>query len=122
MYLKRYNENTQPILNVLFYRSANGSEPVRDWLFELPRSARKGIGEDIKTVQFGWPLGMPMVRKLEAALWEVRSRIPNGIARVLITVAGTRMILLHAFIKKTRKTPAGEFDIARRRLREVQHG
>ena len=59
-------------LQVHFYSSDNGIEPVRDWLKSLSLDSRKTIGEDIKTVQFGWPLGMPVVRKLDRDLWEVR--------------------------------------------------
>ena len=59
----------------------------------------KIIGTDLKTVQFGWPLGMPLIRKLDTSLWEVRSKLPNRIARVFFTVAGNKMILLHGFIK-----------------------
>ena len=65
---------SEPIMAVVFFRTASGSEPVRDWLKSLPREQRRIIGEDIKTVQFGWPLGMPLVRKLDKRLWEVRSR------------------------------------------------
>ena len=65
---------SEPIMAVFFFRTASGSEPVRDWLKSLPREQRRIIGEDIKTVQFGWPLGMPLVRKLDKRLWEVRSR------------------------------------------------
>lgn len=65
------------------------------------------IGEDIKLVQFRWPPGMLLVRKIEADLWEVRSNLSGGrIARVLFTVRSTNMALLHGFIKKTQKTPA----------------
>ena len=77
-----------PILTVRFYVSGQGNEPVRDWLRNLPAEDRKAIGEDIKTVQFGWPLGMPLVRKMAAGLWEVRSHIHDGIARVLFTTTG----------------------------------
>ncbi len=112
----------RPILDVRFYASRMDVEPVRDWLRDQQREARKIIGEDIKTVQLGWPLGMPLVRKLEPGLWEVRSRIPAGIARVLFTVDGTVMILLHGFIKKSQKTPADDLDTARRRNHEVHHG
>ncbi len=72
-------------LTVVFFRSRTGNEPVREWLKSLPLEDRKIIGEDIKTVQFGWPLGMPVVRKLEPGLWEVRSRLKNGVARVIFT-------------------------------------
>jgi phage-related protein len=102
-------------LTVDFYKTDNGTEPVREWLRSLPPKHRKSIGEDIKTVQFGWPVGMPVVRKLEAGLWEVRSRTKSGIARVLFTVRGDRMLLLHGFVKKSQKTPTQELETARNR-------
>ena len=77
------------------------------------------IGADIKTAQEGWPLGMPLVRKLDTGLWEVQSRIPEGIARVLFTMAGTDMVLLHGFVKKTDRTPRGDLDLAKQRRNEV---
>lgn len=78
------------------------------------------IGEDIKTVQFGWPLGMPLVRKLDAELWEVRSRLAGRIARIFFTAGGGRMILLHGFIKKSQKTPADDLALAKTRLRMLK--
>jgi phage-related protein len=106
----------QPILRVVFFRSGYGDEPVREWLKELDKEDRKLIGEDIKLVQFRWPLGLPLVRKLEADLWEVRSRISGSrIARTCFTVRAGEMALLHGFIKKSQKTPRTELEIARRR-------
>ena len=107
-------------LNVLFFRTAAGAEPVRRWLKSLPEAHKKAIGEDIKTVQFGWPLGMPLVEKLEPFLWEVRTKVPDGIVRVLFTVDGSLMILLHGFIKKTQKIPQKDINTARSRLRQYQ--
>lgn len=107
-------------LTVVFFRTAAGAEPVRRWLKALPATHKKAVGEDIKTVQFGWPLGMPLVEKLEPYLWEVRTKLPNGIARVLFTVDGHVMILLHGFIKKTRKIPQKELGTARSRLKQYQ--
>jgi len=89
---------------------------VREWLKSLPREERRILGEDIKTVQFGWPLGMPLVRKLERGLWEVRSHLPGRIARVLFTAGARQMILLHAFIKASQKTPGDDLALARARL------
>jgi phage-related protein len=61
------------------------------------------------------------MRKLEAGLWEVRSRLPNGIARILFTAVGEgQMVLLHGFIKKSQRIPADELELARRRLRMVE--
>jgi phage-related protein len=105
----------KPILEVFFYKSDSNNEPVRDWLKALEKEHRRIIGEDIKTVQLGWPLGMPLVRKLEANLWEVRSKLSSGIVRILFTVIGKQMILLHGFVKKSQKMPAKDLKIAKQR-------
>jgi phage-related protein len=99
-----------------FYRSDSGREPVREWLKGLEADDRKVIGEDIKEVEFSWPIGMPLVGSLGRELWEVRSRLPRGrIARVLFCVEQGRMVLLHGFIKKTQKTPQHDLDLALKR-------
>lgn len=107
-------------LQVVFYRTAHGSEPVREWLKSLSPADKRIIGEDIKTVQFGFPIGMPLVRKLEAGLWEVRSSLPNRIARVIFTVEDGLMILLHGFIKKSQKTSPEDLQLARERLSRLR--
>ena len=104
-------------LKVAFYKTNSGEEPVRKWLQDLEKEEKKAIGEDIKTVQFGWPLGMPVVRKLEKDLWEVRVSLMDRIARVLFTVKEDTMILLHGFIKKSKKTPANDLKLAKQRLK-----
>ena len=106
-------------LRVVFYKTESGTEPVRDWLKSLSKEEKKIIGQDIKTVQFGWPLGMPLVRKLDRDLWEVRSHLPNRIARVIFTVSDGVMVLLHGFIKKSQKTPASALVLAKRRLKSL---
>ncbi|MEX2381984.1 MAG: type II toxin-antitoxin system RelE/ParE family toxin [Opitutales bacterium] len=107
-------------LNVRFFRSDSGAEPVRRWLKSLSVEQKKAIGEDIKTVQFGWPLGMPLVEKLAPHLWEVRTKFPGGISRVIFTVDGDLMVLLHGFIKKSQKIPQKELNTAKTRLRMYQ--
>ena len=107
-------------LPVFFYRSAGGAEPVRDWLRTLPEADRRIIGGDLATVQIGWPLGMPLCRSLGGGLWEVRSNLlSRRIARVLFFVDQDRIGVVHGFIKKTQKTPAGDLDLARRRMKEM---
>lgn len=92
---------------------------MREWLKGLERENRKVVGEDIKDVEFSWPIGMPLVRSLGRELWEVRSRLSRGrIARVLFCVERQRMVLLHGFIKKTQKTPRHDIDLALKRKRE----
>ena len=99
-----------------FYRTAAGTEPVRDWLKDLDGKDRRTIGMDLKDVEYGWPVGMPLCRSLGNGLWEVRSSISHGrIARVIFCVEEGEMILLHGFIKKTRKTPPRDIDLALKR-------
>lgn len=93
---------------------------MREWLLDLSRADRKPIGCDIKTAQYGWPVGMPLIRKLEPGLWEVRSPIDRGIARILFTVEEDVMVLLHGFVKKSAKTPTTDLQVARDRLSMVR--
>jgi phage-related protein len=106
-------------LPAVFYVLPTGREPVRDWLRNLPQADRQTIGEDIKDVEFSWPVGMPLCRSLGDGLWEVRSDLEGRIARVLFCVHEGRMVLLHGFIKKTQKTPKADPDLALKRKKEL---
>jgi phage-related protein len=71
-------------------------------------------------VQFGWPVGMPLVRSMKDGLWEVRSILPSRrIARLMLCFHENKIVVLHGFIKKTQKTPGEDIDLARRRMGEV---
>lgn len=105
-----------PKLAARFFRTEGGTEPVREWLRDLNADDRKRVGDEIRKVQFGWPIGMPLVRKLGPDLWEVRVRLDRRIARVLFAVFEGEAVLLHAFVKKSEKTPATEMNTALRRL------
>jgi phage-related protein len=110
-------------LSVAFYRETSGKEPVREWLHALDRVSKRIIGEDIKTVQFAWPLGMPLVRALGSGLWEVRSHLTDVQARIIFMIEGSYMVLLHGFIKKSRTTPKSDLELARKRAMNVKrHG
>lgn len=111
-------------MTALFYRTEAGNEPVRAWLRALPVEDRRLIGEDIGTVEFGWPVGMPTCRALGEGPFEVRTNLPgNRIARVLFYVdQEQRMVLLHGFLKKTRATPATDLDQARQNMRKHERG
>lgn len=107
----------------VFYQSANGNQPVREWLLNRTKADRKTIGTDVKTGEFGWPVGMPVCRPMKNGLHEVRTNLDDGrIARVLFCFHGGNMVLLHGFIKKSQQTPKPDFDIALKRKREVEHG
>ena len=102
-------------LAIKFFRTDAGSEPVLKWLKELSKEERKAIGDDLRTMQFGWPMGMPLVRKMENGLWEIRTDFSNRIARVIFTVVAGEAVLLHGFIKQSRKTPQSDLITARKR-------
>ena len=106
----------------IFYRSALGSEPVREWLKTLDKADRQTVGEDIAYVQYKWPIGKPRVDHLRGPIWEVRSKIGNRIARVLFAVEESELILLHAFVKKTQQTNPADIELATKRLKEWLNG
>ena len=108
---------TERPLNVVFFRTETGNEPVREWLKSLPREERHSIGEELLTVQHAWPVGKPLVDYLGDGIWELRSRLSNRIARTLFILSMSEIVVLHGFIKKTRKTPVQELELARRRKR-----
>jgi phage-related protein len=110
----------QPILDVRFFRTEAGAEPVREWRRTLSAADRKLIGGDIKTVQFGWPLAMPLVDHLGGDIREVRSRLDTRIATTLFATGGSTMILLHAFVKKQQRTPKHDLDLAKDRLQQLR--
>src|SRR5579864_6946705 len=109
-----------PAVPVRFYRTAAGAEPALEWLRSLDRPDRRVIGLDLMRVQFGWPIGMPLVRSLKDGLWEVRSTLPSRrIARLLLCFHENKIVALHGFIKKTQRTPLEDIDVARQRMTEV---
>jgi len=110
----------QPI-PVAFWRSASGREPVREWLRALDKGDRTVIGDDLRRLQFGWPTGMPLVRKLVDHVWELRSSLPSRReARVLFAANEEQIVVLSGFIKKSQKTPGAEIELARKRLKELR--
>ena len=115
-------DNERPSLPVFFYRTRTGAEPVRAWLRTLPDGDRRAIGADLRRVQTGWPVGMPLCRSLGGGLWELRSTLPSSsrIARVMFFVHGDRIGVVHGFIKKTQSTPDKILELARKRMREMQ--
>ncbi|PDW00057.1 type II toxin-antitoxin system RelE/ParE family toxin [Candidatus Viridilinea mediisalina] len=103
-----------------FYQTATGKEPVREWLKELSPEDRRTLGEDVKTVEYGWPIGMPLCRCMGSDLWEIRSNLSGRrIARILFCIANGHIVLLHGFIKKTQSTPRSDLELARARMKEI---
>ena len=109
-------------VSAFFYAAASGKEPVREWLMALDKEDRREIGRALMTLEFGWPIGMPLSRSMGRGLHELRVVLSGQRqARVFFYVdAEQRLILLHAFIKKTSTTPARDLELARKRMADHQ--
>jgi phage-related protein len=113
-------KDKKPLIQIIFYQTPSGSEPVRDWIRSLETEDRHIIGLDLMRVQTQWPIGMPVCRALGQGLWEVRSNLSGGrIARVLFFIADHRIGAVHGFIKKTQTTPDDDLALARKRMKEM---
>ncbi|MEI6187842.1 MAG: type II toxin-antitoxin system RelE/ParE family toxin [Alphaproteobacteria bacterium] len=78
------------------------------------------IGGVIKTIEYGWPIGMPVCKPLGDGLYEVRSTISSKREiRIIFYIRANQMILLHGFIKKSQKTPDKELELVKKRKKEV---
>ena len=117
---KKQSAVFKKMLTVYFYKESSGSTPVLNWLKELPKSDRLLIGQDLQTLQFRWPLGMPLVRSLDHGMWEFRSHLHNRIARIIFVVNNNQIVALHGFIKKTQKTPQQDLKLALTRLKKLE--
>ncbi len=110
-------------IELYFYSTGQGNEPVREWLKELEEADRRAIGLDLQRVQYRWPVGMPLCRSMKGGLWEVRTSLPsNRVARVMICFHDGDLYALHGFIKKTQATPDADLKLAQKRKKEVEHG
>lgn len=101
--------------DVVFYRTNAGNEPALEWFRGLASEERRILGFDLRVLQLGFPMGMPLCKSLGDGLWELRSRLPTRIARVIFLIEGRQFVVLHGFIKKSQKTPKEELDVARAR-------
>jgi phage-related protein len=110
----------RPRLGCTFYKTEGGEEPVRSWLKDLPDPASNVIGRDLASIQWRWPVSMPLVGNLGDGLWEVRSTVGKVEYRVIFSVDDGEMYLLNGFQKSTRKTPDHERTLALKRKRTLE--
>ena len=103
------------VITVVFFKTPSGAWPVRDWLRKQSKEDKKTIGRDIASVEVTWPIGFPLVTKLDKNLWEVRTTLAGRISRVFFTVWDKKMVLLHSIIKKSQKTPKQDLELALKR-------
>ena len=84
----------------------------------MPKEEKCLIGEDVRDIQRSWPVGPPLVKKIDKDLHEARTRLQDKISRVIFHIDGNDMILLHGFIKKTDKIPTKDLKTAKERLKQ----
>ena len=113
-------KKTHKGFKVVFFETANGRMPVREFITGLTKEEQKEIGSDIKMVQESFPKRLYLVKKVKPKIWEIRSTIKSGICRVFFIIFAGNIVLLHAFVKKTQKTPPRELDVAVERLKEFK--
>lgn len=111
-------------MQIRFYSTEAGNEPMREWLRNLEHPDRKVVGDDLQTVQLGFHTGLigePLVKDFGAGLFETRSALPSHrIARVFFCICEQKIVLLHGFIKKTKQTPDRELELARKRQKSLK--
>jgi len=111
------------MFEVRFYETLAGNKVVREWFRGFAKEDRAVLGEDLKTVQIGFPMGLPLCRSLGNGLWEVRSTLPmmRAEARMIFfqDTAAQALVVVHGFVKKSQKTSRRDIDIALRRKAEV---
>ncbi|NER23912.1 MAG: type II toxin-antitoxin system RelE/ParE family toxin [Symploca sp. SIO1C2] len=103
-----------------FYKTEAGNEPVRDWLKSLGADERRAIGNNIRTLEYGWPIGMPICKPLRRGLFEVRTNLQDRIARVIFCIHENNILLLHGFIKKTEKISDSDLSLALDRKQKLE--
>src|SRR5262249_39705617 len=106
-------------LDVRFYKTDAGGEPVRAWLKSVGKSVSTVIGADIQRVQWRWPVSKPLVDGLGGGLYEVRSTVDDVEYRVLFCISDGCMVLLHGFVKKSQKEPK-EIKLGRERMAKLE--
>ncbi|MGE0501334.1 MAG: type II toxin-antitoxin system RelE/ParE family toxin [Rhizobiaceae bacterium] len=109
------------MFEVVFFATGAGNEPVLEWLRGLGKQEKAKIGADLRTVQFGFPIGMPLCRSLGDGLFELRTSLPSRKeARLIFFQHGEDLIVVAGFIKKTMKTPGTEIEKAKVRRSEYR--
>lgn len=104
---------------VKFFQTARGNYPVKEFIDELDKTTQTRVAKYIRLlIDYGPYLKPPYIKKLQNKLFELR--ISGKIAvRIFYTITDSEYYLLHAFKKKSKKTPRSELEIALDRIKEI---
>ena len=108
-------------MKIEFFRSSTGRSPIEDFIRRLSKPDRARFAEVIIDIQkYGFACPRVSFRQLRGKLWEVKFRTASGGYRVAyVMLQGEIMVWLHAFQKKTPKTPLDDLRLAEKRMMEV---
>src|SRR3989338_2217713 len=109
---------------VTYYKDSLGGKPVDEFLLELgkknPKLQAKAF-EGVLKLRNKTYHAEPLSKHIEPGLWELRIKSGSDILRIFYTFTkGREIILLNIFIKKKQKTPRGELELARKRLKQIK--
>ena len=111
------------MFDIRFFTTQSGREPVQEFIRAEDQKARDKIYEVLTYLQtYGFHLPTPYLRRMSGTkhLWELRIKYQKQYRIFLARIDEQTIVLLHAIIKKTQKTPQRDLELARRRLREVR--
>jgi phage-related protein len=108
--------------NIIFYEKEDGTTPVQEFLDRLPvKHCAKALRDIDVLEKYGTALTEPHVKHIKGKLWELRIKSASDISRIFYFVpVGRDIVLLHGFVKKTRKTPHKEIETANTYLNDYQ--
>ena len=105
---------------IIYYISANGENPVKKFLDNYPKAKLKALRILSHIEEFGLSYAIPHIKKLAGTpLWEIRILGRDSVRILYVAKHEKQILLLHAFIKKTNKTPRKEINIGIVRLSEI---
>jgi phage-related protein len=109
--------------NVVFYKTASGRDIVLEEIKALNKKDKVTVGEDIKVAQMRFPKGAPVVKPMGQGLYEIRSTIsgPREFRCLFFHSSKEKsLVIVNAFIKKTRSTPIAAIKLARSRMDDFE--
>ena len=110
-------------MQVQFFRTSSGRQPVREYLDALPAGDRGEATAIIDSIElFGFQTPRVRFRQIRGKLWEFRIEGQTSHRVFYVTITGPVMVLLHAYKKEGQKAPPDEIRTAERRMKEVLHG
>lgn len=105
-----------------FFEYPDGRKPIYEFLESIPRKLKAKVFWEIDLLsEMGSSLTEPYAKHISNELWELRIKFSTDLSRIFYFIAtDSKIVLLHAFIKKTDKTPIADINLAQKRLKDYK--